>query len=88
MASSRRIKFWSAAPPRTLNPEEPSPAFVTPGNKVIALITSDSPRTTGICLIVDEVNALTLICGLRILSFSTFFLMTTSSKLSIDSSRL
>ena len=31
VASSKRIRFWSAPPPRTLNPDAPSPALVTPG---------------------------------------------------------
>ena len=53
VASSNKIKFWSAAPPRTLNPAAPSPPLETPGKSVIALMTSASPKTTGICLIVE-----------------------------------
>ena len=61
MASSNRIKFWSADPPLTLNPDAPSPALVTPGNRIIDFIMSASPKTTGICLIVLVDNLLTLI---------------------------
>jgi len=52
IASSNRIKFWSAAPPLTLKPDAPSPAEVTPGSRIIDLMMSDSPKTTGICFIV------------------------------------
>ena len=31
IASSNKIKFWSALPPLTLKPEAPSPALETPG---------------------------------------------------------
>jgi len=85
VASSNNIKFWSAAPPRTLKPEDPSPAFVTPGNNRIDFITSASPKTTGTCFIVFEDSALTLIWGFLILVLSTFLVITTSSKLSIAS---
>lgn len=50
MASSQRIRYWSAAPPRTLNPEAPSPVFVTPGSNNIDLMILASPRITGIFL--------------------------------------
>ena len=61
IASSSKIRFWSAEPPLTLKPDAPSPALVTPGSKIIDFIISASPKTTGICLIVLEVNLLTLI---------------------------
>ena len=88
VASSSKIKFWSAAPPRTLNPAAPSPPLDTPGRRVIALMTSASPNTTGICLILEAVNELTLICGLFIFKASTLLSMITSSKLSITSVRV
>ena len=80
IASSKRMRFWSAAPPLTLNPEAPSPAEVTPGSKMIDLIMSDSPKTTGICLIVLEVSVLILIWVLLIFIFSISVLISTSSK--------
>ena len=79
VASSNKIKFWSAPPPRTLKPDCPSPALVTPGNVNNALIISTSPRTTGIFLIVAVESLLTLISGLRILVAVFSVLITTSS---------
>ena len=69
VASSNRIKFWSAPPPRTLNPDAPSPALVTPGSNKIDFKTSTSPKTTGILLIAEIESLLTLISGFRISVF-------------------
>jgi hypothetical protein len=51
VASSSNIKFWSAPPPRTLN-QAPSPALVTPSNRM-DFKTSTSPKTTGIFFMVE-----------------------------------
>ena len=40
-------RFWSVAPPLTLNPLEASPTDFTPGRVRIILTTSDSPNTIG-----------------------------------------
>ena len=61
MASSKRIKFWSAAPPLTLKPEAPSPALVTPGSNKRDFKTSASPKITGIFFMLAAVRPLTLI---------------------------
>ncbi|MNE49462.1 hypothetical protein D3C80_1439820 [compost metagenome] len=80
VASSNKIKFWSAPPPRTLNPEAPSPALVTPGSNKIDLRTSTSPRTTGIFLMVEIESLLTLISGFLISVLALLSVMTTSCK--------
>ena len=49
--SLKRIRFWSVAPPRTLNPPDASPTDLTPGNVTSTLSTSASPNTVGTCLI-------------------------------------
>ena len=88
IASSNKIKFWSAAPPLTLNPDAPSPALVTPGNRIKDFIISASPKTTGICLIVEEVKLLTLIWGVFKFNFSILLSIIISSKFSEVSFRL
>jgi hypothetical protein len=42
VARSNKIKFWSAPPLRTLKPEAPSPALVTPGSNKSDFIMSTS----------------------------------------------
>ncbi len=78
VASSNRIKFWSAPPPRTLKPEAPSPALVTPGSNKIDFKTSTSPKTTGIFLMVEIESLLTLISGFLMSIFVLLSVMITS----------
>ena len=78
VASSNNIKFWSAPPPRTLKPEAPSPAFVTPGSNKRDLRTSTSPSTTGIFLIAAIESLLILISGDLILISPLFVVIITS----------
>ena len=77
VASSKSIKFWSAPPPRTLNPEAPSPAFVTPGSNKIDFKTSTSPKTTGIFFMVAIESLFTLISAFWV--FVVFFSVTITS---------
>ena len=49
------------APPRTLKPDEPSEADCTPGNSWMDLITSTSPISAGIFLMVIMSSDCTLI---------------------------
>ena len=70
IASSNKIKFWSAAPPLTLKPVAPSPPLETPGRRVIDLIISTSPKAAGILFIEAIESLFTLICGPLMLSFS------------------
>ena len=58
-----KTRFWSVAPPLTLNPLEASPTDFTPGSVRIILTTSDSPNTIGTFFI------------LSILTFSTPILL-------------
>ena len=55
------MRFWSVAPPRTLNPDEPSEADCTPGSSVMDLMTSTSPISAGIFLMVIMSKVCTLI---------------------------
>ncbi len=88
VASSKRIRFWSAAPPLTLNPEEPSPALVTPGSSKMDFTTSASPSKTGIFLIVCTDKLLTLIWGFAIFNLSISSVTITSSSSSVSSNNL
>ena len=60
-APSSNMRLWSVAPPRTLKPDEPSEADCTPGNKVMLLMTSTSPISAGIFLMVIISSVCTLI---------------------------
>ena len=60
-APSRRMRLWSVAPPRTLKPDEPSEADCTPGSRVMLLMTSTSPISAGIFLMVIMSRVCTLI---------------------------
>ena len=51
VASSSKIRFWSADPPLTLKPLLPSPAGLIPGNSWMVFKTSFSPNNTGMLLI-------------------------------------
>ena len=53
--------MWSVAPPRTLKPDEPSDADTTPGSNVMLLMTSTSPISAGIFLMVIMSRVCTLI---------------------------
>ena len=44
---SKRMRFWSVAPPRTLYPLEASPTVVTPGMVSTIFKISDSPKADG-----------------------------------------
>ena len=48
----KRIRFWSDAPPLTLNPPEASPTDLTPGRVMTAFRMSPSPKAVGILEIV------------------------------------
>ena len=58
-ASSSKIRFWSALPPRTLNPLDASPTVLTPGKRVRVRTMSVSPNSCGIFLISLLVSELT-----------------------------
>ena len=79
VASSNRIRFWSAEPPRTLKPDAPSPALVTPGSNCMVLSTSGSPKTAGVCKTVFERSRFTLISGFLMFTLSVSSIKTTSS---------
>ena len=87
MASSNSIRFWSPAPPLTLNPPVPSPALETPGSNWIVFKRSDSPNKTGVCLIVWFDKILRLIIGFLMSISSAFWVTITSSRLSMFSSK-
>ena len=55
------MRFWSVEPPRTLKPDEPSDADCTPGSSVMLLMTSTSPISAGIFLMVIMSRVCTLI---------------------------
>ena len=56
MASSNKIKFWSPAPPLTLNPPVPSPALDIPGSNVIVFKRSDLNQNNVIKLLAEKLN--------------------------------
>ena len=74
-ASSSKMRFWSVLPPRTLNPEAPSPTVVTPGSSVIERITSNSPKNWGMVFICLAVNCVVDISAR--FKFSSSFLAVT-----------
>ena len=85
----KRTRFWSTEPPRTLKPDEASPAVLTPGRVRTTLSTSASPKATGTLAIsltrIRSMPILASLCAARLsadtiapLSEVTFSFITTS----------